>query len=103
VEKTPRCGGYWGWRGCKSKKKIACTRCTETIRMLNKEEMEVVVGCEGGRAQQQKCTEGEWCDEGTWHIEHKRQKNKKNKECAEDIDADREVQCSRTMMRPVSH
>jgi hypothetical protein len=28
-----------GWRGCKSKKQIACTRCTESIRMLNKEEM----------------------------------------------------------------
>jgi hypothetical protein len=53
--------------------------------------------------QQQKCTEGEWCIEGTWRREHKRQKNRKHKECAEDTDADRAAQCSRTMMRLVSH
>jgi radical SAM superfamily enzyme with C-terminal helix-hairpin-helix motif len=32
-----------GGRGCKRKKQIACTMCTESIRMLNKEEMWVVV------------------------------------------------------------
>jgi hypothetical protein len=51
----------------------------------------------------QKCTEGEWCIEGTWHREHKRKKNRKRKECAEDTDADRAAQCSRTVMRLVSH
>jgi hypothetical protein len=30
-------------RACKSIAEIACTRCTETIRMQNKEEMRVLV------------------------------------------------------------
>jgi hypothetical protein len=56
----------------------ACTRCTETIRMQNKEEISVVVveewfrWVEGGRVQQLKCIEEEWCIEGTWCTEHKR-------------------------------
>jgi hypothetical protein len=59
---------------------------------------------EGSRVQQLKCTEEEWFIEGTWHKEHKRKKNIKRKESVkEDTDAGREEQCSRTMMRPVSH
>jgi hypothetical protein len=59
---------------------------------------------EGGRVQQLKCTEEEWCIEGTWRTEHKRKKNRKCKECVqEDTDAGRAEQCSRTVMRPVSH
>jgi hypothetical protein len=54
--------------------------------------------------QQLKCIEEEWCIEGTWRTEHKRQKNIKHKEgVQEDTDADRAGQCSRTMMRLVSH
>jgi hypothetical protein len=52
---------------------------------------------------QQKCTEGEWCIEGTWCREHKRLKNRKRKECVEDTDVDREVQCNIIVMRSVSH
>jgi hypothetical protein len=45
---------------------------------------------EGGKVQQLKCTEEEWCIEGTWCTEHKRQKNRKHKECVqEDTDAGR--------------
>ena len=33
----------------------------------------------------------------------KRKKNKKCKECAEDTNANRATQCSRIVMRPVSH
>jgi hypothetical protein len=44
VKKTLQCGGDWESRGCKSKKQIACTRCIETIRMLNKEEMVWLLG-----------------------------------------------------------
>ena len=32
-----------GWRACQRIAHIVCTRCTETIRMQNKEEMGVVV------------------------------------------------------------
>ena len=54
--------------------------------------------------QQLKCTEEEWCIEGTWRTKNKRYKNIKHKECVqEDIDVGREEQCSRTVMRPVSH
>ena len=58
---------------------------------------------QGGRAQEQKCTVEEWCIEGIWRREHKRKKNKKHKEGVEDTDADIAVQCSRIVMRPVSH
>jgi hypothetical protein len=44
------------WRGCKRKKEIACTRCTETIKMLNKEEMGVVVGSNGGVKKEAECS-----------------------------------------------
>jgi hypothetical protein len=38
-----------------------------------------------------KCIEEEWCIEGAWYIENKRQKNRKRKECVqEDTDAGRE-------------
>jgi hypothetical protein len=47
--------------------------------------------------------EEEWCIEGKWPREHKRKKNRKRKGCAEDTDADRATQCSRTMIKPVSH
>jgi hypothetical protein len=59
---------------------------------------------EGGRVYKLKCTEEEWCIEGTWCTEHKRKKNRKCKECVqEDTDAGRAEQCSRTVMRLVSH
>jgi hypothetical protein len=35
-------------RACRSIVHIACTRCTETIRMQNKEEMRVVVESDSG-------------------------------------------------------
>jgi hypothetical protein len=35
-------------RACRSIAHIACTRCTETIRMQNKEEMSVVVESDSG-------------------------------------------------------
>jgi hypothetical protein len=54
--------------------------------------------------QQLKCTEEEWCIEGTWRTEHERQKNIKSKEgMQEDTDAGRVEQCSRIVMRSVSH
>ena len=54
--------------------------------------------------QQLKCTEEEWCIEGTWHTEHKRKKNIKCKAgVQEDTDAGRAEQCSITVMRLVSH
>jgi hypothetical protein len=54
--------------------------------------------------QQLKYIEEEWCIEWTWHKEHKRKKNRKSKACVqEDSEADRAGQCSRTMMRLVSH
>jgi hypothetical protein len=54
--------------------------------------------------QQLKYTEEEWCIEWTWRTEHKRQKNRKSKACVqEDSEADRAGQCSRTVMRLVSH
>jgi hypothetical protein len=54
--------------------------------------------------QQLKCTKEEWCIEVTWCTEHKMQKNIKCKEgVQEDTDAGRKEQCSRTMMRLVSH
>jgi hypothetical protein len=54
--------------------------------------------------QQLKYTEEEWCIEWKWCIEHKRQKNRKRKACVqEDSEADREGQCSRIVMRLVSH
>jgi hypothetical protein len=54
--------------------------------------------------QQLKCTEEEWCIEGTWCTEHKRKKNIKHKEgVQEDTDAGRGEQCSRIVMRLVSH
>ena len=37
----------WG-RACRSIAHIACTRCTETIRKQNKEEMSVVVESDSG-------------------------------------------------------
>jgi hypothetical protein len=58
---------------------------------------------QGGRAQEQKCIVEEWCIEGIWCREHKRQKNRKYKGCAEDTDADRVEQCNRTTTRLVSH
>jgi hypothetical protein len=56
---------------------IACTRCTETISMLNKEEMGVVVveriqECRRRSVQQLKYREEEWCIEWKWRTEHKR-------------------------------
>jgi hypothetical protein len=54
--------------------------------------------------QQLKYREEEWCIEWTWRREHKRQKNRKQRQSVqEDTDAGRAEQCSRTMMRPVSH
>jgi hypothetical protein len=54
--------------------------------------------------QQLKYTEEEWCMEWTWRTEHKRKKNRKRKACVqEDSEEDRAGQCSRTMMRLVSH
>jgi hypothetical protein len=54
--------------------------------------------------QQLKYTEEEWCIEWTWCTEHKRKKNIKRKACVqEDSEADRAGQCSRTVMRLVSH
>jgi hypothetical protein len=55
---------------------IACTRCTETISMQNREEMVVVAvkwdrSEEEGRAQQKRCTTEEWCIKWTWHTMHK--------------------------------
>jgi hypothetical protein len=59
---------------------------------------------EGSRVQQLKCTEEEWCIEGIWCTENKRKKNIKCKESVqEDTDACRAEQCSRTVMRPISH
>ena len=46
-------------------------------------------GVQGGRAQEQICTVEEYFIERIWNIEHKRQKNRKCKGCAEDTDADR--------------
>jgi hypothetical protein len=37
-----------GCRACRSIVHIVCTRCTETIRMQNKEEMSVVVESDSG-------------------------------------------------------
>jgi hypothetical protein len=37
-----------GCRACRSIVHIVCTRCTETIRMKNKEEMSVVVEIDSG-------------------------------------------------------
>jgi hypothetical protein len=79
---------------------IACTKSTETIRMWKKKNSGV---CKCGRAQEQKCTVEEWCIEGIWCIEHKRQKNIKCKGCAEDTDADKAEQCNRTTTRLVRH
>jgi hypothetical protein len=59
--------------------------------------------CRRRSVQQLEYREEEWCIEGTWLREHKRQKKKKHKECEEDTDADRATQCSRTLMRPVRH
>jgi hypothetical protein len=76
--------------------------------MLNKEEIWSRCGGElrcvqGGRAQEQKWIVEEWCTEGLWRREHKRQKNKKCKRSAEDTDADRAEQCNRTSTGLVSH
>jgi hypothetical protein len=62
--------------------------------MQEKEEMGVVVvqvikECRRRSVQQWKNREEEWCIEWTWRREHKRKKNRKRKECAEDTDADR--------------
>jgi hypothetical protein len=70
--------------------------------MWNKEEIRVVAmeensrGVRGGRVQEQKCIVEEYCIESIWCREHKRQKNKKCKVCAEDTDADRAEKCNRT-------
>jgi hypothetical protein len=54
--------------------------------------------------QQLKYTEEECCMEWTWRTEHKRKKNRKRKACVqEDSEEDRAGQCSRTVMRLVSH
>jgi hypothetical protein len=53
--------------------------------------------------QQLKCTKEEWCIEGTWSTEHERKNIKRKEGVQEDTDAGRVEQCSRTMMRPVSH
>jgi hypothetical protein len=53
--------------------------------------------------QQLKCTEEEWCIEGTWHTEHERQKNIKHKEGVQEETVGRAEHCSRTVMRLVSH
>ena len=51
-----------------------------------------------------KCTEEEWCIEGTWRTEHERKREIKHKEgVQEDTDAGRAEQCTKIMMRPVSH
>jgi hypothetical protein len=42
-----------------------------------------IKGVQGGRAQEQKCTVEEWCIEGIWRREHKRQKNRKCKSCVQ--------------------
>jgi hypothetical protein len=64
---------------------IACTRCTETISMQNKEEMRllllrVIQACRRRSVQQLKYREEEWCIEWTWRTEHKRQKHRKHKD-----------------------
>jgi hypothetical protein len=80
--------------------------------MQNKEEMGLLLSScveeefrcvQGGRAQEQKCTVEECCTERIWRKEHKMQKNRKCKGCAEDTDADRAEQCNRTTTRLVSH
>ena len=54
--------------------------------------------------QQLKYKEEEWCIEWTQCTENKRKKNRKRKACVqEDSEADRAVQCSRIVMRLVSH
>jgi hypothetical protein len=54
--------------------------------------------------QQLKCTEEEWCIEWTWHTEHKVEEEHKAQEGVhEDSEADRAGQCSRIVMRLVSH
>jgi hypothetical protein len=50
-----------------------------------------------------KYTVEECCIEGIWCREHKMEKNRKCKVCAEDTDADRAEQCNRTTTRLVSH
>jgi hypothetical protein len=50
-----------------------------------------------------KCTVEECCIERIWCREHKMEKNRKCKGCAEDTDADRAEQCNRTTTRLVSH
>jgi hypothetical protein len=50
-----------------------------------------------------KCTVEECCIERIWRREHKMEKNRKCKGCAEDTDADRAEQCNRTTTRLVSH
>jgi hypothetical protein len=97
-----------GKRACKTIAHRGCTRGTETIRMQKNKKrlllLRVIKGVEGGSVQQLKGTEEEWCIEGIWCTEHKMQKNINRKEgVQEDTDAGREEQCSRTMMRPVSH
>jgi hypothetical protein len=77
--------------------------------MLNKEEIRVVIveenssSVQGGRVQEQKCTIKECFIERIWRREHKIQKNRKCKGCAEDTDAGRALQCNRTTTRLVSH
>jgi hypothetical protein len=59
---------------------------------------------ERGRVQQLKYTEDEWCMEWTWRTEHKRKKIRKCKACVqEDSEANKAGQCSRIVMRLVSH
>jgi hypothetical protein len=50
-----------------------------------------------------KWTVDECCIERIWHREHKMEKNRKCKGCAEDTDVDRVEQCNRTTTRLVSH
>jgi hypothetical protein len=53
---------------------------------------------------QLKYIEEEWCIEWIWRIEHKRQMKRKRKACVQEgSEADRAGQCSRTVMRLVSH
>jgi hypothetical protein len=93
--KNSRCGSYLWGVSMQRHGNIACTRSTGTIRRWNKEEIGLLswegFKCEqGGRAQEQKCIVEEGCIEGIWCREYKRQKNRKCKGRAEDIDADRE-------------
>jgi hypothetical protein len=78
--------------------------------MRNKEETRVVVAveensgvCKEAERRSRKCTVEECCIERIWRREHKMEKNRKCKGCAEDTDADRAEQCNRTTTRLVSH